>query len=258
MRPMIATYHGDDMLGHRADDGSIPVLGEVRAALVRWHAHLFTATVAQSGEMHRRLRPRVRRRNTVIRCGVDAEQFSPMDREEARSRLGWDRGERIALFAATRPYDALKRLDLARGAVAHAEAELGPIRLVVAENVPPDSMPVMMSAADCLLLTSMSEGSPMVVKEAMLCTLPVVATDVGDVRELLEGVSPSAVCRHDPAELGVALADVLRANRRSNGRAQWAELDQATTVQRLLALYGDFGVGPGVRSAGRLVSTLAR
>ncbi len=247
MRPMIATYHGDDMLGHRGDDGSIPFPSKIRATAVRWHACLFTATITQSGEMHRRLRRWVQRHNTVIRCGVDATQFSPADRREARSQLGWDDTERIVLFAATRPHDSLKRLDLAQAAVRHAEGELGPIRLVVAENVAPDSMPVMMNAADCLLLTSMSEGSPMVVKEALLCTLPVVATDVGDVSELLAGISPSAVCRHDPSELGTALADVLKADRRSNGRDHSVDIDQSTTVDRLLGIYAAFGLRPDAR-----------
>jgi len=242
MRPMIVTYHGDDILGHRGEDGSIPFLGRIRAAIVRWHACLFTATVTQSGEMHRRLPSWVRRHNIVIRCGVDAAHFTPRDQNDARSQLGWNSNERIVLFAATRPYDSLKRLDLAQAAVTQAEAELGPIRLVVAENIPPDSMPVMMNAADCLLMTSMSEGGPLVVKEAILCTLPVVATDVGDVREVLAGISPSAVCGHDAQELGTALADVLKANRRSNGRDQWADLDQSATVDQLLSLYADWGL----------------
>lgn len=244
MRPMIATYHGDDMLGHRGDGGSIPIKSMIRAAVVRWHASLFTATITQSSEMHRRLNRWVQRRNTVIRCGVDAQQFFPADRSQARDKLDWNDTERIVLFAATRPYDALKRLDLAQAAVTHAEAEVGPIRLVVAENVAPDFMPIMMNAADCLLLTSMSEGSPMVVKEAVLCTLPVVATDVGDVRDLLTGISPSAVCRHEPSELGSALAGVLKANRRCNGRDQSVHLDQATTVHQLLSLYAQYGVRP--------------
>jgi glycosyltransferase involved in cell wall biosynthesis len=99
----------------------------------------------------------------------------------------------------------------------------------------------MMNAADCLLLTSMAEGSPVVVKEALMCNLPVVATDVADVRETLAGVSPSAVCGHDPRELGAALVDVLRAERRSNGRSERPDMDQAVTVQRLLGVYASLG-----------------
>ena len=58
--------------------------------------------------------------------------------------------------------------------------------------------------ADLMLMTSISEGSPQVVKEAMACNLPVVSTPVGDVKILLENVKGSAVAENnfDANELG--------------------------------------------------------
>jgi teichuronic acid biosynthesis glycosyltransferase TuaC len=250
--PMIVTYHGDDVLGYRGDDGPIPIRSKVRSCIVRREAFLFTATVTQSGEMHRRLPQRVRRRDTVIPCGVDTARFYPIDRNDARRQMRWNDAERIILFAATRPYEPRKRFDLAQAAVRHAEMELGPIRLAIAENQPPDTIPVMMNAADCLLLTSMSEGSPVVVKEALMCNLPVVATDVADVRDMLDGVSPSAVCGHDPTELGAALVNVLKVDRRSNGRARRPDLAQSTTVKRLLNVYAGLGLEPSAASGARV------
>jgi glycosyltransferase involved in cell wall biosynthesis len=243
-RPMIATYHGDDVLGYRADEGPVPFGRRLRAAVIRYHACLYNATVTQSAEMHNCLPRRARRHDTIIPCGVDTTRFFPRDREEARQALGWDSSERIVLFAATRPYEPRKRFDLAQAAVKHAERELGPIRLAVAENQPPESIPLMMNAADCLLLTSMAEGSPVVVKESLMCNLPVIATDVADVKDMLADVSPSAVCSHNPAELGDALVTVLGTGGRSNGRKQRADLSQETTVARLLELYGRLGVAP--------------
>jgi len=39
-----------------------------------------------------------------------------------------------------------------------------------------------------LLMTSKSEGSPMMVKEALACNLPVVSTNVGDVKSMIDGL----------------------------------------------------------------------
>ncbi len=245
MRPMVTTYHGDDVLGYKSDDGPVSPGRRLRSFVIRHQAALFPATVTQSAEMHNRFPSYVRRCNTVIHCGVDSQLFSPMDRGVARRQLGWDDDERVVLFAATKPYEPRKRLDLAQAAIKHAEADLGPIRLAIAENLPLESIPIMMNAADCLLLTSMAEGGPLVVKEAVLCTLPVVATDVGDVRKVLAGISPSAVCKHDAQELGAALVNVLKANRRSDGHDQRAALDQSTTIKQLLDLYHDLGVSVG-------------
>jgi glycosyltransferase involved in cell wall biosynthesis len=125
--------------------------------------------------------------------------------------------------------------------VQHAEAEVGPIHLAVAENQPPNVMPLMMNAADCLLLTSMIEGSPNVVKEAIMCNLPVVTTEVGDVREMLTDITPSAICPHDSTELGNALVDVLRTGIRSNGRQQRVDLAESVVARRILDVYASMG-----------------
>ena len=45
-----------------------------------------------------------------------------------------------------------------------------------------------LNSADCLLMTSFSEGSPQIIKEALACGLPVVSVDVGDIRKVLSGV----------------------------------------------------------------------
>lgn len=59
------------------------------------------------------------------------------------------------------------------------------IELIAVYNKTPQEVAAYMNAADCLLLTSMSEGSPNVIKEAMACNCPIVTTDVGDVQERL-------------------------------------------------------------------------
>jgi polysaccharide biosynthesis protein PelF len=59
---------------------------------------------------------------------------------------------------------------------------------------------------DVSVLTSLSEGQPMVVLESMVCGIPVVATDVGSCRELLEG-RPGEDRLHGTAGIVTALAD---------------------------------------------------
>lgn len=245
--PMVASYCGDDVLGHAHADGTISRPHRLRRRVLKEQSRLLTATITKSPEMAAVLP--LPGKNTVIPNGIDTKTFAPIDRDVARDRLGWKSRGPVVLFAATRPYEERKRLPLAQAAIKVAAAELGPIELFIAENVAPATVPLLMNAADCLLLTSQSEGSPNAVKEAIMCNLPVVSTDVGDVAELVAGVSFSSVEADTPEALGAAVAAVLRAGGRSNGREVKAELADFVVAQRLLSVYREAGAASVVASA---------
>lgn len=73
------------------------------------------------------------------------------------------------------------------------ELEIQAGKLGIADSViflgsrPHEEIALWMNAADCLCVPSRSEGMPNVVLEALASGLPIVATDVGAVREMLEG-----------------------------------------------------------------------
>jgi glycosyltransferase involved in cell wall biosynthesis len=100
-------------------------------------------------------------------------------------------------------------------------------------------MPLYMSASDTLLLTSSHEGSPTVVREALANGLPVVSTDVGDVRERIQGVPGCAVV---PSADPQALADALRTVLSQQGGERQASpqalgLDEHRLTQQVIDLY---------------------
>jgi len=104
-------------------------------------------------------------------------------------------------------------------------------------DVDHDRVYLYMNAADVLLLTSRREGSPNTVKEALACNLPVVSTDVGDVRTQLDGVSPSAVCDGD-RELVDELVDVLDAGERPDSHEKvQREMSIDRMGERILDVY---------------------
>jgi len=111
------------------------------------------------------------------------------------------------------------------------------LTLHVVTGRPPSEMPLHMNASDALILTSLHEGSPMVVKEALACNLPVIAVPAGDVEERLRGVEGCVVVPPDVE----ALADGIRARRRSptpiDGRAAVASLSAERVAARLVEVY---------------------
>lgn len=69
------------------------------------------------------------------------------------------------------------------------------------------------SAADALVLSSRSEGLPMVVLEAMMSRLPVIATRVGAVPEAIPQGGGILVSPESPNELAQAMEQLLTADR---------------------------------------------
>ncbi|MDP2710653.1 MAG: glycosyltransferase [Solirubrobacteraceae bacterium] len=236
--PLVVTYWGSDLLGKRAPSGAVAPHSRLEAATFRQLARITAATITQSLEMEQALPASAQRRNHVLPAGIELERFRPLDRDEARARLGWEADERVVLFAAN-PELPVKNHPLAVAAVERLRAHVPDARLEVAWGRPPDEMPLLMNAADALLLPSRSEGSPNVVKEALAAELPVVATRVGDVEQLLAGLPGCHACPSDADALAHGLRDALAHGRVPEGRLAMAPLDIGAVAQRTIAIYED-------------------
>jgi len=105
-------------------------------------------------------------------------------------------------------------------------------------DVPHDRMPLYLNAADAVLMTSKTEGSPNAVKEALSCNVPVVSTDVGDVAALVDGVANAHVADTDD-ELADALATVLERGEPSTGRRAIEPLSVDRIAERICGIYDE-------------------
>jgi glycosyltransferase involved in cell wall biosynthesis len=172
----------------------------------------------------------------IIPNGIDLDHFCPTDRKEARHRLGLQPSVRYALFP-TNPARPEKRFELATHALRQAGSLGHAIEPLVVFNRPQDEIPDYYNAADLLLLTSSHEGSPNVVKEALACNLPVVSTDVGDVRKVIGKSSNCYVTQDAPDALASAIASVLEDGKPSNGRDAVADLASDRVASRVERVY---------------------
>lgn len=217
--PVVVSLWGSDLLGEYA-------------RISRFCARRADAVIVMSPEMAEALDVECH----VIPHGVDLQRFRPFPRAPARAAVGWPQDARHVLF----PYpaeNAVKDYPRAERVVQTVDERLDDeVVLQTLHGVPHARMPLYVNAADALLLTSKREGSPNSVKEAMACNLPVVATDVGDVRARLDGVEPSHV-RDSDAGLVEALLDVLERDSPSNGRRAVEPLGVEAMARRIRDVY---------------------
>ena len=234
-RRLVITYRGSDL-------NPSPGSRAMRTAL----AHLFSQIAALGARriicVSRQLRDRLwwrREGVTIMASGVDASEFQPGSRDTARRELGWRFTAPMVLFHCGR--DAMvKRLDLASAAMAAARRTLPELDWQVLDgSTEPGKVPLLMKAADCLLVTSDYEGSPTVVQEALASNLPIVSVEVGDAPERLSGVSNTKIVTREAEAIGAAIVELTWEPRRSDGRQKIAEFDSETIAARLRALYAE-------------------
>ena len=221
-RPLVVSLMGSDVLG-----------GIMQRIISRIFAKFsWDLCIVKTGEMRNILGiKRVR----VVPNGVDFSHFRPLPREESLGATGWD-GTKINVLFPSNPARPEKNFSLAVKSVEAMHNE--EVVLHVLENMPRDKVVWYINAADAILLTSLWEGSPNIVKEAIACNRPVVSTNVGDVEELFTGIRGCYVVRNDAREIADSLFRAV-AIRETNGRERIAGLDSVAVARQLEGLYNE-------------------
>jgi glycosyltransferase involved in cell wall biosynthesis len=196
---------------------------------------------------------------------VDREVFAaaPMPKRLLRAALVQENGIHLnpdapwVLYAGRlQPQKAPERLIEAFAALrqAHPEARLlvagdGNLRAAVENRirrlrlegavqllgaVPQAELVRYYQASDAYVLVSDYEGMPMGMLEALACALPVVTTDVGEVRRVVVPGVTGELCGSSPLEIARALACVLESPQRY-ARARCVEAVAPYSAERVLA-----------------------
>lgn len=237
--PKIVTFHGSDLLGENCSGPWRKWISQYGVRCSRRAADRAQGVVVVSQRLKSALPVGLDEQKVrVIPCGIDFERFQPMEKVACQRQLGWHERTFHVLFASNNS-DPVKRPGLASAAVkvlneAGVRAELHTLRSVTNTEVP-----IWMNASDVLLLTSIHEGSPTVVKEALACGVPVVSVDVGDVAERIGGIAGCHMALPEPEDLAAKLRLVQRTADRVSAREKIEELSLRNTALKLESFYRD-------------------
>lgn len=231
--PLVVTFRGDDLNGIVGANSRKTAYGYVLRSVSYIVARAADQIILVSDTLAKAIPNRLYH---VIPSGLDLEMFCPTAKEIARQKLGLSLDRHYVLFAGS-VKEPGKRYPLAMQAVDLLKREMD-VELLTASGITHEQVPDFMNASDALLLVSLQEGSPNVVKEALACNLPVVSTDVGDVRMRIGAIEGCAILENDePETIAQTLREVLVRGQRINGRQTVLDLDESVQTEKVINVY---------------------
>ncbi len=263
--PVVTTYHGSDI--------NVPSILRFSKIAMRLSAHNIFVS---KRNVSLALGDEAMRLFTLLPCGVNIPQpWSELQTQwvEQLTLNQWvhsklDKEIKYVLFAGA--FDnAVKDPELAKSVIAiynsliaNRQSPIANLQSPIANRQSPianrqielielkgytrDQVTALMYNCHALLMTSKTEGSPQVVKEAMACGCPIVSVDVGDVAERTSGVEGCYVVpTREPKDIAEALRKALAFSGRTNGRERIIEmgLSNEQVAERLENIYANVLAG---------------
>ena len=219
--PVVTTYHGSDI-----NDGRLLRISKKAIRLSAYNVFVSPGNL-EAAHPHKR-------NFALIPCGINLEDYPILDKSESQRALGWSEDHHYILFSGA--FDNwVKNAPLAQSAV----EKLEDTTLIELKGYTRDQVATMMNAADALVMTSFTEGSPQVIKEAMACGCPVVSVDVGDVKDLTSGVDGCFIAERTIESVAANLKEAIAFGRRTDGRRVIEErgLTNDVVAKKLIEIY---------------------
>lgn len=218
--PVVTTYHGSDI-----NVSQVLRFSKIAMRLSQWNIFVSQRNVNIA---------KPKKKYILLPCGVHLPNYVEKDICEVKQQLNWNPNKKYILFAGA--FDnRVKNAKLAQDSVYLIEnAELIELKGYTREQVT-----ALFYASDAFLMTSFTEGSPQVVKEAMACGCPIVSVDVGDVVERTKGLEGCYIVKRNPQDIADKLKEVFTFNSRTKGRERIIELGLTNDLvaKKLVEIY---------------------
>lgn len=218
--PVVTTYHGSDI-----NLPNVLRMSKIAMKLSAWNILVSQRNVDIA---------RPKKKYILLPCGVNLLNYVEEDICAIKQKLNWNPPKKYILFAGA--FDnKVKNAKLAQDSVSLLEnAELIELKGYTREQVI-----ALFYAVDAFLMTSFTEGSPQVVKEAMACGCPIVSVDVGDVAEVVQGLEGCYIAERNPQDIASKLQESLSLKTRTKGRERIIELGLTNDLvaKKLVEIY---------------------
>lgn len=222
--PVVTTYPGSDINELISRFFSVLSIG------------LSISNIFMTNKQKNKVKNFVKKNTYVMPYGILIDTIKPIDKNTSRMKLGFEMDENLVLFSSKFSREG-KNAPLAFSAVNLLED----VKLLeLTGTYTKEEMNYIFNAVDVCLMTSISEGSPQFIKEAMACNCPIVSVNVGDVKEVIshtEGCYVSETYKKE--EIAEKIKMALQFGQRTTGRERIIEmgLDTKSVSEKLMQIY---------------------
>lgn len=170
---------------------------------------------------------------SVIPCGIDLETVRPLPKYECRKKMGYKENDKLILFSSSFKRE-IKNYPLAKNAVELLDDD---VQLIELDGYTKHEVSLLINASDLVLITSFNETGPLIAKEALACNVPVVSTDVGDVKDLINDVKNSYITAYDPNDVAEKIKLILNNKSMCEGRRKVESCDLKIVSDQIINVY---------------------
>lgn len=230
--PIILSLMGDDAYGTPNSKGKTKPSTYYSIILTYLVQPFLKGIIAKSNEIGTYVWQK--KKLNVIPNGVNVDEFYPIEKSTARKELGLDEDQKYVLFL-NNTNDVRKNFVLLKRTM--EEEKLEDFKLLAPYPIAPNLVVTYLNACDLLVHTSWREGSPNLIKEAMMCNTPIVSSKVGDVREIFGDTEGCFLTEFNTMDLAKNINRGLSFSGRTQGRENSAHLEQSVIAKKIINLY---------------------
>jgi len=206
--------------------------------------------------------PFVKDKIGVVPIGIDFKKFRPLSKTEMREKHGFAANDKIILYVGRlekeknvgfllNSYQLVKeRIPQVKLVLVGAGRDADMLKQQCKEQNISDVLfvgeiqntmiPELMNCADVFAFSSLYEGSPTVIKEALACNLPVVSVNVGDVKDVIENLPGCFLAERDVTDFAGKIETVLSGPLEIDIRTHISQFDRERIGEQTFVYYQPF------------------
>lgn len=154
--------------------------------------------------------PSLENKVKVVIDGIDTDLFFPLNKDMARNKLAIQKDLFLVGIGSIDENNSIKRIRNVKKAVELLKNEYN-IQLLVLTNIEHSNMNLYLNSCDVLVLTSVYEGWPNIIKEGLACNIPFVSTDVSDLHLIAsDKTSGCLITKPSPEDIAKGILEIYK------------------------------------------------